>query len=655
MKATSTFFKCRSLFIRAFLWIVFLVLHTTGFSQSYFTDVGSLSGVVHHNVSPDYMGGGVAFFDFDNDGFEDIYLTGGTRRDKLFKNNGNGTFTDVSEISGINNVIPAKTTGVVTGDINNNGFRDIFVTVQGNKPNYLFLNNGDGTFSEISQSAGITGQSWSMGAAFGDFNLDGYLDLYIINYIKNNSLIYNEQNGVVGFSHECYPNKLYLNNGDNTFTDVSVISGTNDNGCALAVTFTDFDQDDVPDIYVANDFGEWVQPNIAFRNTSTPQFADLSSSTGMDVAIYGMGIAVGDFNHDGFFDYYITNLGKNVLLKNNGDGTFSDIAEQANVENEKIGNLLVTGWGTAFMDFDLDGWEDLVVSNGYVPAAKFIETIKLDPNKLYKNNGDGSFQDVSEFSGIADEKIGRGLAVADFDNDGDPDLLINNINIVSATEINVSFYRNDLDNSNNWIKVKLQGTTNNRDAFGAKVIAFAGNDQWLREIDGGSSHGSQSSSIALIGLGAHNTVDSIIVRWPGGATQKFEDINAKQTILIVEGSGIYEKLGCMDTEAINFDPSATISHGCRYDEILGVDYFSKNLISLFPNPVGSTLHFEIPDHLKRKELFLLITDFSGRSIREMDISKTPKILDRSGISPGIYIYHILDGNQVIQNGKLIFK
>jgi len=381
------------------LFLVPLICCQSILSQS-FVDVSNDVGIDHVFKQFSNMGGGAVFFDYDNDGWEDLYITGGINKDVLYRNLGDGNFMKITD-SWIDITEDFYTIGVVSGDINNDGFRDIYVTtwrevVNSNmngslKRNLLFINDGIGGFDEKSVDYRLTTPSFSMGAAMLDYNNDGLLDIYEINYIENSIATYDPDHIINGFAHECYENKFYYNNGDDTFTEMSATLGVNNSGCALAVMPTDFDQDNDQDLYIANDFGEFVVANTILQNEyPMNKFIDVSVVTSMNVGIYGMGIAYADIDKDGDFDYYITNLGRNVLLENDGNQNFNDISTEANVENTYAENsndeLFTTSWGTSFLDVNNDTWPDLFVANGRVPAAAFIATGEDDPNKLYINN-----------------------------------------------------------------------------------------------------------------------------------------------------------------------------------------------------------------------------------------------------------------------------
>ncbi len=539
------------------LFIFQILFYPEGHSQS-FNEVSRAIGVNHLTISFNLIGGGLAFFDYDNDGHEDLIVIGGAAQDRLFRNNGDGTFTDETIKAGLNNSNYFKTQAVVTGDINNDGFREIFIATDIGNPNILYLNNGDGTFTNISEGAGIIHESWSLGATLLDFNQDGMLDIYVINYIEENNALED------GFAHTCFPNFLYLNKGNNQFEEVASTYLVDEEGCGVAVTSFDENKDGKTDIYIANDFGEFIVPNVYFQNNFPNSFEDKSVSSGLDAHIYGMGIGLGDIDNDGHTDLYTTNIGRNVLYHNNGNGTYTDLTTSAGVENTNYEDLFTTSWGAVFFDYDLDGAEDLFVSNGFIPASDFIKTSEVDPNKLYRNNGDLTFEDVTIEENIFNDEISRGAAYSDFDHDGDLDLAVVKLGKVLGSPGNMLFYQNKSSTGNHWLQVKLEGTTSNRDAYGSTVYAYHGNTIWSQEISGGSSHASQNSSIAHFGLGNTETIDSLVVRWPNGETVTLINIEADHTYYIVENTAGYEILGCTDSNSINYDPEATLNQGCIF-------------------------------------------------------------------------------------------
>jgi len=533
-----------------------------------FIDVAEQAGLVIPNVwggvrEKKYIietkGSGIAFFDYDNDGWQDIYLTNGVRLGEtyapgkaptshLYKNNRDGTFTDVTERSGL-----ARTgwqTGVCVGDYDNDGWDDLFCSFWGH--NILFHNNGDGTFTDVTHKAGLYEDRvrWGTGCTWLDYDRDSFLDLFVANYIdldleKLPAML--GQRGACqwhGVPVLCGPqglpagmNILYHNNGDGTFTDVSEKSGILKPGPRYSITAVsyDFDNDGWPDIYVAVD----SQASLFFRNNHNGTFTDQAVMAGCalsedGVEQSGMGVGVGDYDCDGWLDIVKTNFVNDSidLYHNNADGTFTEVSNAAGA-----GMLTqYVNWGAGFVDFDDDGWPDILYVTGHVyPEVEQIGEPFKTPRVVYRNLGNGKFANVSAQMGpgIAERFSSRGCAFGDFDNDGDVDVLVLNLNDVP------SLLRNDGGNSNNWVKIKLMGTKCNRTAIGARVRVVTGTHTQTDEVHSGTSVMSQSDLRLHFGLGHGKIVDLIEVKWP--TTQKverFTNVEVNQMIIIKEGAGI---------------------------------------------------------------------------------------------------------------------
>ncbi len=588
-----------------------------------YTEVAQSIGISHAHKDLNRMGGGCAFFDYNNDGYEDLYLSGGNDRDYLYQNNGNGTFTEVGIAAGLATTGTYQTFGVITGDIDNDGDRDLFLTTfmdtdsLGNDyfvNNKLFVNQGNGTFVDESTSAGITDSTMSISATFGDFNKDGFLDIYVGNYLDHDGPIQDSLGNLIGIMAQGFANYYYVNNGNGTFTQSANSSNLMNMGCALAVAATDYDNDSDADIYIANDFGEWNVPNSLYENNyPNTSFTDVSVPSNTNIGLFGMGIAVGDYNEDLYLDYYVTNLGPNVLLQNNGNGTFSETTTAAGVVNGSVDTLLSTGWGAAFFDYNNDSYLDLFVANGQIPMpANFRATHPEDPNKFYHNNGDGTFTDTSDYLGMSSRTIAHGMAYADYDNDGDIDFVVAVIDraIPSDSTPHSLFYQNDATgNAYNWVQVKLQGTVSNRDAFGAHVLVYAAGRTFLREVGGGSSHASQNSSVQHIGLQNISQVDSIVVKWPNTGSQTFHNININQRHTFIEGQ--FNSLSSLEIE---------------------------NQLDVYPNPTSQELHIKL--HQKESKPFdIRLYDVLGRMVYEQKSCSQKKVtisLEGLNLSPGIY-------------------
>jgi hypothetical protein len=522
-------------------------------------DVTSTAGIqFHHNsgayggkLLPETLGSGCAFLDYDADGWQDILLINGMdwaghKRErstlKLYHNNRNGTFTDVTHAAGLD--IEMYGMGVAVGDYNNDGFPDILITCVGQ--NRLFRNTGKGTFLDVTAKSGLGGrQALSTSALWFDLDRDGLLDLFVCNYVRWSP----EQDVFCSLDGKhksyCTPEAyrgetcwLFRNRGDGTFEDITAKSGVFDSSSkSLGVAMFDYDHDGWPDLLVAND----TQPNKLYRNQHNGTFKDVGMEAGIALspdgkARAGMGVDTGDFTNSGNQGLAITNFDNEMagLYRAGGSGSFEDVAAQTGVGLPTKNSL---GFGCTFFDVNLDGYLDLAIANGHIDET--VRNIRgnvgyAQPPQLFLNNGKGSFYDVAVEigSGFAQAKVGRGLAYADFDRDGDLDLLITTNNGPAY------LYRNDQTSGNRSIRFRLIGTKSNRDAIGANVrIEYAGMSQ-LRMVKSGSSYLSQSELPVTFGLGTRDQVDRVVVEWPSGAIEEYKTLSAGKTYECTEGKGV---------------------------------------------------------------------------------------------------------------------
>lgn len=521
-------------------------------SLTHFTEVTNSAGIrfTHANGAtgafhlPETLGAGGAFLDYDNDGNLDLYLVNSAAPSALFRNNDDGTFTDVTASAKVNNQ-GSYGHGVACGDVDNDGYVDIYVTNFG--ANRLYYNNRDGTFTDITAQAGVGDTRWSSSATFFDYDSDGYLDLYVVNYVHYRldgsapicleTPAFNATEKVRGYCHpkhfEGASDRLYRNNGDGTFTDTTDVANIRDpggmfHGKGLGVVAADFDVDGNPDIYVAND----DTPNYLFYNKGDGTFAEIAILTGCaysadGIAQAGMGVDAGDYNSDGFLDIFVTNFSyeTNTLYRNNGDGTFTDVSYKARLGEE---SYLFLGFGTGFFDPDNNGRLDIFVANGHIFPNVERTTDVLSykqANQLYWNQDDGTFVEM-QFKGR--DAVSRGTLFGDYDNDGDTDMLVTQLNA------KVTLLRNENRTANNYLRLKLIGTRSNRDGIGARVTVTLGTESQTREVHRGYSYLSSNDPRLLFGLGERTVVDKLQIHWQSGVVQTLENLAANQELVVTE-------------------------------------------------------------------------------------------------------------------------
>ena len=511
-----------------------------------FTDIARESGIVFtHSFGDDALstiveatGAGCGLIDYDGDGDLDVYLLSGgflkglsdprARRDegkarnRLFRNNGDGSFTDVTEAAGVGHKGYAM--ACAAADYDNDGDLDLFVSNYG--PNVFYKNNGDGTFTAATKSAGLEDDRWGIGCTFFDYDNDGYVDLYAGNYLEfdpDYRFFYAAEYFPGPLSYGGQADVLYHNNGDGTFTDVTEKAGVyNPDGRAMGVSSGDFDNDGDMDIIVAND----AMANYMYRNNGDGTFTEtaLEQGTGFGQAgdaTSAMGPEIGDIDRDGFFDILIPDMQFSALYHNQRGEYFEEIAAFAGL-SPVLGQYV--SWGGELIDYDNDGWLDAFIVNG--DAHK----MKTEEDCLFRNVGGMRFEDVSASSGdyFKQKYVGRGAASGDIDNDGDIDLLVLNLGGPAA------LLKNQGGNKNHWLIVKTVGTKSNRDGIGAKVEIHAGGRRMVEEVRSGTGYISMSDLRVHFGLGDIETVDRIEVRWPSGIVQTVENVKAGQILTLVE-------------------------------------------------------------------------------------------------------------------------
>ena len=529
----------------------------------HFTDVTDAAGIhFRHNngayggkLLPETLGSGCAFLDYDGDGWQDILLVnsmdwpGHVRQHstpKLYRNNRNGTFTDVTREAGLD--VEMYGLGVAVGDYNNDGFPDILFTCVGQ--NRLFKNTGKGRFIDVTASSGLEKRlAFSTSALWFDYDRDGLLDLFICNYVKwspehdvfcsldGKHKSYCTPEAYVG--QTCW---LFRNRGNGTFEDVTAQSGIFDSSSkSLGVAMFDYDGDGWPDLLVAND----TQPNKLYHNLGNGKFRDIAVEAGIAFsqdgkARAGMGIDVGDFDNSGHAGVAITNFDNEMigLYRSEGTGNFADVAVQSGVG---LPSKTTLGFGCTFVDCNLDGWLDLIAVNGHIDdTVRNVRNVGYaQPPQLFLNSGKGTFTEVGgEVGGDFNQpKVSRGLAVGDFDRDGDEDVLLTTNNGPAY------LFRNDQTGGNHSIRFRLVGTKSNRDGIGARIKVFANGEMQTRFVRSGSSYLSQSELPVTFGIGKEDQVERVIVDWPSGRSEEFKNLKPGRTHQVTEAQGIHAEDG----------------------------------------------------------------------------------------------------------------
>ena len=519
-----------------------------------FTDVTAEAGIDFKHTNSrsgefyfvEQLGSGAAFFDYDNDGDLDIYFVDGADlpgfqskkppTNHLYQNNGDGTFTDVTDFAGVGD--KSYGVGCCVGDYDNDGHLDLYVTNFGK--NRLYRNNGDGTFSDVADRANVVDVRWGASCAFADYDNDGHLDLYVTNYVQY-QLDQSKTCQNKGRRTYCKPQEyageadiLYRNRGDGTYTEVTQAAGVyQPRSRGLGVVWGDYDSDGYIDLYVANDTNE----NHLFHNNHDGTFSDMAFFAGVALNENGemgngMGVDFGDYDNDGRLDIMVTNFQDDVatLYHNDGDGFFSDASYISGTGESTYASL---GWSVCFFDYDNDGAKDIFIANGHVFSDVELfnsETTYAQVNHLFRNLGGGVFQEVTAHVGLdlSQKAPSRGAAFGDYDNDGDIDILVTNNNGKPQ------LLRNDGGNRNNWAKVRIRGTTSNRAGIGTRIEVVTGDVSQMAEVKSGSGYLCQNALALHFGLGSHTVIDKIIATFPSGRVYQMKAVSVNQVIEITE-------------------------------------------------------------------------------------------------------------------------
>ncbi len=585
-------------------------------SQISFTDMTIPAGL--SQVGLNY---GVATADFNNDGFDDIFATRMFEQGTLHMNNGDGSFSDITVQAGIFTAPTAQF--AVWGDVNNDGWLDLFLGARDDN-NALYVNNQDGTFTDIASSAGVSLGGKVKAALFADVDMDGWLDIYVAR---------------LGLENILYRNNGTPSGAGITFSDFTAISGATDPLISMGAVFFDYDNDGDPDLYLTHDANI---PNILYRNNGNGTFANVSVISGANVASMAMGVDVGDINNDGWLDIYITNLGSNTLLLNNGNGYFYNITQSAGVGDPGM------GWGCSFFDFDNDGWQDIYMAND--------SYFSPFPNLLYRNNCNPTpagvtYNVVSENTVLHSMEGGYGFGCFDYNNDGLQDIYLANYGGTIGNQL----FKNNEANGNNWLKVKVIGVESNAAGIGARVQLKIGNLKLTEEVVAGSGWASQNSLVQHFGLGVADVVDLVTVRWPSGIIDSFENVAANQLLEVTEGES---DIIVVDPP----DPTPAPDTLAWIEPIQGPtptedptsveEQATEQAFELWPNPASQYLYLRFngmafPDNSLKIRLFHADGQAVDAEIVSLSsVASTTFRLDATALPTGLYVLQVIAGGEV---------
>jgi len=613
--------------MRYYLILFFLFFGISTLAASTFKDISRTANVYQREAPVDaesgaWFGPGTAAVDYDNDGcWMDIFVVGdGGLPNALYRNNGDGTFTDVAAEAGIANTPNGR--GCVWFDYNNDGFRDLYVTCAG--PNFLFENNGDGTFTDVSRHAGVADKKHGTGPVIADYDHDGWLDIYIANWGRAPSLL--------NPNPAPKTNVLYRNRGDGTFEAVTKSAGVEDDGIAWGAIFFDYNGDTWADLFVANDHG----PDKLYRNRGDGTFADVSEQSGIVTEINGrptgaMGLCVGDYDNDADLDFFITNYDADLLWRNNGDGTFTNVAENVGVANEGV------GWYASFVDYDNDGWRDLYVVNGDVDGSQ-----KTNRNRLYHNQN-GQFVDRADALNVTVDAVARGATAGDFDNDGDVDFyVVNNTgNTLLQNDLDPGFPNSNhryVQSKNRRIKIRLIGTASNRDSIGTRVTVKLGNHVQTQELICGTGFLGSDSLELEFGFGPElYQSGSITLAWPSGIVETYHQFGF--------GGDVYTFTEAGDVVTA-VEPAGKLS--TTWGKVKAAEVFQN-----YPNPFNPETW--IPYRLfEANDVQISIYSQTGELIRDFNLGHQAhgkktlywdgKNNDGETVASGIYFYQFKAGD-----------
>ncbi len=589
--------------MRHFLVItLFVFTGATARAFQGFTEMGEATGI---GLA---FSRGVSISDINNDGFDDIFIARKNRPNALFVNKGDGTFEDIAETAGVNLVGDYNQS--VWADYDNDGLLDFYLTTESGDENKLFRNNGDLTFTDMTAAAGLGIADFTTAAIWGDVNGDGLKDLFVFLLREDD--------------------RFFLNNGDGTFSDYTAQSGITMARLSMGATFIDYDQDNDLDLYVAHD---GHAGNFLFENDGQGQFTDVSVSTGIMSDSEGMGVSVGDFNNDGWADLYLTNRLQNFLFRNNAGESFTEISATAGVGDEGM------GWGVSWLDYDNDGWLDLYIGNDsdYSDHA----------NVVYRNNGDETFTRQFEAEAVAGDKGTYGTAVADFDHDGGLDLLLANRGTTDRSEL----FINNQNNDNHWLVLRLMTEGGDSAPVGTRVTVKTADAQFTRYVFAGTSWSADDSKALHFGLGTSAQIETVTVTWPDGSLDEYNGLAVDKAYLL-NANGNSEGL------TYEYAPLKTNDSGRGDEVVTGINesIVTGPDVSAYPNPFISEISVKL-ELASTDKVKVSLVNTSPQIFTELYDEQLPSGLHilrfrPKHLSPGLYLLEIAVGDRVY-NKKIV--
>jgi hypothetical protein len=637
-----------------YLLFLFFFVPALAQGQFLFKDVTASAGIFMSATGATEAGPGVVIFDLNGDGWDDIYMSGGIDSDKLFLNMKDGTFQNVAtpNFTTHTHFNAAKgwqdfPRGGIAFDYDNDGYPDIYSVCYNN--DFLWHNNGDGTFTDVTRKAGISYSfdlNQSMSASFGDFRGIGLNDFYVARWIEESKFL----NNGAQYAHKGFPNWLYINNGDGTFTESAKAYGVDgDTGTTNIAIFFDYDRDGDLDLLIGNDFGVELTPNEVWKNmlmeTGEAKFVRVDSAIGLQTHIFCMGIGPNDYNRDGNFDFFETSFGHDSLMKNNGNGTFTNVSNKVlppdNGYERSGSGFMTTTWTALFGDFDNDGWEDGFIVHGFEGAISpwITNPDELDTSQFLHNYG-GIFEDKTDdaLGGDYLASRGRGAAYLDFNHDGKLDICYGSMAkdpVVQTSDFHL--LQNITPNPGHWMEMRFTARRTAKEGIGTIVDVWAGGIVRSRQVSTGGGFGSQNSLMQHVGLGEYSVADSIVVYWPCDKNRhrqidRFYNISADHLYYIMENMGAKP-----DTNLISLNPITPPA--------LAVQNVSAQSMTVYPNPASSTLHIQNIEALGIKHFE--IYDLLGIKHLEMTGTENNFSLSVGGLQPGCYVLRITtDGNTI---------